>query len=88
MTGDICLQIPSNNVDTQLLLEYRNANDVVVATRPSQVYTGSGGLNRFSITRGGIPLGSVGANHVHVVLLDDRQIPGTLQEVRSTGLAP
>jgi hypothetical protein len=88
LTGDICLQAPSANVETQVILEYRNANDVVVATRPGKVHTGNGGLDRFGVTRGGISLSSVGANHVHVLLLDDRAIPGTLQEVRSTGLAP
>ena len=88
LTGDICLQTPSANVQTQVILEYRNANEVVVATRPGRVQTGNGGLDKFGVTRGGLSLSSVGANHVHVLLLDDRAIPGTLQEVRSIGLAP
>ena len=87
LTGDICLQTPSNNVQTQVILEYRNANDIPVATRPGRIQTGSGGLNRFGVTRGGITLSSVGANHVHVLLLDDRANPGTLAVVRSTAEA-
>jgi hypothetical protein len=81
VTGDICLQAPSLGVQTQVILEYRNNNHVVVATRPGVIRTGTGGLNTFGVDRGGLVFNSASMNHTHVRLLSDRGTPGVLHDV-------
>ena len=93
VTGDICLQTPSNGIQTQVKLEYYNVNlpgshsDEIVATRLSNLKTGTGGgLNVFDISRGGLPFNSANVHHVHVVLMNDRANPGTLDDVGTVAL--
>ena len=85
VTGDICLQAPSSGIETQVKLEYYNLDlpgshaDELVATRLSNLKTGNGGgLNVFNVSRGGLAFNSANVHHVHVVLMDDRDSPGTL----------
>jgi hypothetical protein len=85
MIGDICLPTPSLGVQAQLIMEYRNNNHDVVATRLSQLKTGTGGLNIFNVNRGGLVFNSASINHTHVRLLSDRGTPGVLHEVDWAG---
>lgn len=86
VTGDICVQPLSNSVQAQIVIEYYDDDHEVAATRLSKKKTGNGGLDVFPVDRGELTFGSANIDHVHVVLMDDRANPGTLDQVDMTAL--